>query len=78
MRQFKNIKLSYHSPFISLLEGILARGDERVGELVLAAHEKGARLDAWEEHFDRELWRSVIAEAGWPVIEECCGEKSCG
>ena len=76
MRQFKNIKLSFHSPFISQLEGVLARGDERVGELILAAHEKGARLDAWEDHFDRELWRSVIDEARWPVYEECCGERS--
>jgi radical SAM family uncharacterized protein/radical SAM-linked protein len=75
LKRFKNIKLSYHSPFISLLEGIIARGDERVGELILAAQEKGARLDAWEEHFDRELWRSVIDGAQWPVIAECCGER---
>jgi len=74
-RRFKNLKLSYHSPFISLLEGIISRGDERVGELILAAQEKGARLDAWEEHFDRELWRSVIDGAPWPVIAECCGER---
>jgi len=75
LRSHKNIKLSYHSPFNSQLEGIIARGDERVGELILAAHERGARLDAWEEHFDRELWRSVIAEADWPVIAETCGAR---
>jgi len=74
-RHLKNVKLSYHSPFLSQLEGILARGDERVGELILAAHGKGARLDAWEEHFDRELWRSVLDEALWPVVEECCGAR---
>ena len=75
LRHYNNIKVSYHSPFSSQLEGIIARGDERVGELILAAHEKGARLDAWEEHFDRELWRTVISEAAWPVIDECCGSK---
>ena len=75
LRPFKNIKLSYHSPFNSQIEGIIARGDERVGELILAAHDRGARLDAWEEHFDRELWRSVISEAPWPVIAESCGQK---
>ena len=53
----------------------MARGDERVGELILEAHTRGARLDAWEEHFDRDLWRSVIEDADWPVIEECCGER---
>jgi radical SAM family uncharacterized protein len=75
LRKQKNIKLSYHSPFNSLIEGIIARGDERVGDLILAAHEKGARLDAWEEHFDRDLWRSVISEASWPVIDACCGKR---
>jgi radical SAM family uncharacterized protein/radical SAM-linked protein len=74
-RHYRNIKLSYHSPFIAQLEGVISRGDERVGELLIAAFEKGARLDAWEDHFDRELWRSVIAEAGWPVLDECCGER---
>jgi len=75
-RRFKNIKLSYHSPFVSLLEGVIARGDERVGELILAAFNKGARLDAWEEHFNRELWRSVFDEAGWPVLDECCSGRT--
>jgi radical SAM family uncharacterized protein/radical SAM-linked protein len=74
LKRFKNIKLSYHSPFVSQLEGIIARGDERVGELLLSAFEKGARLDAWEEKFDRELWRSVIEGADWPVVTEICGE----
>ena len=74
-RQFKNIKLSYHSPFNSQLEGVVARGDSRVGKLLVAAHAKGARFDAWEEHFDRELWRSVFTEAGWPIVDEFCGQK---
>lgn len=41
--QFKrngNIKLSYHSPFISFLEGIISRGDERVGDLIYNAYQK--------------------------------------
>jgi radical SAM family uncharacterized protein/radical SAM-linked protein len=75
LRPFKNLKLSYHSPFNSLLEGVIARGDERVGELILAAHAKGARLDAWEEHFNRDLWREVLASASWPVLEESCRER---
>jgi len=75
LKHFRNIKLSYHSPFVSQLEGILARGDERVGELIYEAYKKGARLDAWEERFDRDLWRSVIDGASWPVVEECCSEK---
>jgi radical SAM family uncharacterized protein len=76
LRRRKNVKVSYHSPFASLLEGIIARGDERVGGLILEAFRRGARLDAWEEHFDRELWRSVIEAADWPVIDSSCGERA--
>jgi radical SAM superfamily enzyme YgiQ (UPF0313 family) len=76
LRRHRNIKLSYHSPFLSLVEGIIARGDDRVGDLILSAYRKGARLDAWDEHFDRELWRSVFMEAVWPVEEECCTVKN--
>jgi radical SAM family uncharacterized protein/radical SAM-linked protein len=75
LRPYRNLKLSYHSPFVSQLEGIISRGDERVGALLLEAYKRGARLDAWDERFDRELWRAVIKEAGWSVIEECCGER---
>jgi len=42
------------------LEGIISRGDESVGEIISAAYLKGARLDAWDEHIDRELWRKVL------------------
>ncbi len=76
LRRHRNLKLSYHSPFVSQLEGILSRGDERVGALILEAFKRGSRLDAWEEHFDRERWRSVIESAGWDVIAETCGERS--
>lgn len=63
LREMK-IQLKYHSPFASELEGIITRGDERVGELIEKAHERGARLDAWDEHLDRELWKNLIRESG--------------
>ena len=70
LRAFRSVKLSWHSPFVSLLESIMARGDERVGGLILEAWKRGARLDAWEEHFDRELWRAVLEESSWAPIKE--------
>lgn len=63
LRPFKFISISYHSPFTSTLEGLLSRGDGRVGELILSAYERGARLDAWDEYFDRSAWESVFEEA---------------
>jgi radical SAM-linked protein len=57
---------------LSLLEGIVSRGDERAGRLVLDAYRRGARLDAWEEHVRLDIWRQVIQEAGWDVLGETC------
>ena len=65
-------KVGYHAPILSLLEGVISRGDERAGRLALAAYRKGARLDAWEEHFRADIWRGVIAEADWDVLGETC------
>ena len=65
-------KVGWHAPILSLLEGIVSRGDERAGMLVLEAYRRGARLDAWEEHIKVDLWRQVIADAEWDVLGETC------
>ncbi len=69
------VRIAYHSPFISLLEGVFSRGDERVADLILRAYEKGARLDAWEEHLSVDIWRDVFAAAGWDVEKETCRSR---
>jgi len=68
-------KVNYHSPMLSMLEGAVSRGDHRVGELFLSAFYKGARLDSWEEHFNRKVWDRVIKEASWNVEHESCRER---
>jgi hypothetical protein len=69
-------KIGWHAPILSLLEGIVARGDERAGRLVLDAYRRGARLDAWEEHVKLDIWHAAIADAGWDVIGESCRARS--
>jgi radical SAM superfamily enzyme YgiQ (UPF0313 family) len=69
-------KIGYHAPLLSLLEGIVSRGDERAGELVLEAWRRGARLDAWEEYLQADTWRSVIADAAWDVVAETCRSRA--
>ncbi len=59
------VKISYHAPYLSWLEGIVARGDERVGDLIISAFAKGARFDAWDDLFDKSAWQAALAE--WPV-----------
>lgn len=63
----KNVKVGYHSPFQSLLEGLFARGDSRVSSLLYSAFKMGARYDAWEDKINRDVWVSVFNEAPWDV-----------
>jgi radical SAM superfamily enzyme YgiQ (UPF0313 family) len=72
------MKIGYHAPILSLLEGIVSRGDDRSGRLVMEAWRRGARLDAWEEHVDLELWRRLISEADWDVLGETCRKREPG
>ncbi len=74
-KQNRNVKLSYHTPFVSYLEGVISRGDERAGELILSAYRRGARLDAWTEYFNKDLWEEVFREADWDVEAETCRER---
>jgi len=64
------IKVSWNSPFLSLLEGVITRGDERAGEVIIEAFRRGARMDAWDDQVSRELWREVFADANWDVVAE--------
>lgn len=48
----------------SVLEGILGRGDRRVGDAIEAAWRLGARFDGWDDHLVVERWQQAFAEAG--------------
>ncbi|MCL2791460.1 MAG: TIGR03936 family radical SAM-associated protein [Spirochaetaceae bacterium] len=71
----KNIKVGYHSPMMSFVEGVFSRGDERTGKLLFDAWQAGAKFDAWEEHFDMALWKKVIESQSWNVEEEIARER---
>lgn len=75
LRSNKRIKFSFHSPYVSFLEGILCRGDLRSGELAYNAWTKGAGFDAWDDRMDKDAWRSAIEEADWDVESEICRKR---
>lgn len=60
----RKIKLSYHNQDVSVLEAVLARGDRRVGQVVIRAWEKGCVLDSWDEYFDFPKWQEAFDECG--------------
>ena len=52
----------YHDGWPSLIEGLLSRGDRRVGDVILEAWRDGARFDGWNEHFSFERWSRCAAQ----------------
>ncbi len=66
-KHLRCVQLKCHDLETSLLEGVLCRGDRRVGEAIELAWQRGARFDAWAEHFDSRLWRQALADAGIDV-----------
>ncbi|WP_182887620.1 TIGR03960 family B12-binding radical SAM protein [Microbispora sp. H10885] len=59
----------YHDGKPSIVEGLLSRGDRRVGRVIRAVWEDGGRFDGWSEHFSFERWMAAAerALAGEPV-----------
>ena len=60
----KNIRIKFHKPERSILEGIFARGDRRLGNVILEAWRGGCKFDAWDEHFDNHKWENAFERAG--------------
>ena len=59
----KPVSVRYNAPFASLVEGVICRGDSRVARTIENAYQRGARLDAWEDYFDRDAWRFALSES---------------
>ncbi len=56
-RKYKGtIHLKFHDTRMSFLEGVLSRGDRRLGPVIAGAFDKGAKFDAWEEFFNLKIW----------------------
>ncbi|MGQ9697300.1 MAG: TIGR03960 family B12-binding radical SAM protein [Armatimonadota bacterium] len=58
------LKFGRHDAHMSWLEGVVSRGDRRLGKVILQAYRAGARLDAWSEHFSFERWIGAFAQVG--------------
>ncbi len=60
----KSIKYNWHEADVSVLEGVLARGDRKVAKVILKAYEKGCLFDSWSEYFRYDLWMEAFKECG--------------
>ena len=72
----KSLKFQYHESGISELEGVFARGDRKVSDVILTAYRKGCIYDAWTESFDRSKWDEAFVEAGLDIAFYTRRERS--
>jgi len=70
------VHLSWQSPEVSMLEGVLSRGDRRLGRVIQRAWQLGGRFDAWSEHFSYAKWQSAFEECGLDPYFYACRERS--
>ena len=59
----KSIKYNWHEADVSVLEGLLARGDRKVSKVIYNAYKSGCIYDAWGDFFDNEKWMKAIEDA---------------
>jgi radical SAM family uncharacterized protein len=60
----KSIRYNWHEADVTVLEGVLARGDRRVGKAILYVYEHGGFFDAWREYFDYDRWLAAFDACG--------------
>ncbi|MBP3637197.1 MAG: TIGR03960 family B12-binding radical SAM protein [Clostridia bacterium] len=64
LRKVKGVNFNYHESGLSFLEACFARGDRRMGQVLLSAFEKGCMLDGWTEYFKYDAWMDAFKECG--------------
>ncbi|CAB4869840.1 unannotated protein [freshwater metagenome] len=62
-RYGKSIGFRYHDGKPGIIEGLLSRGDRRVGDVIETVWKAGARFDGWSEHFSYDAWAQAAADA---------------
>ena len=60
----KSIRYNWHEADVTVLEGVLARGDRRIAQVIAKVYEDGGFYDAWSEYFDYERWLKAFKECG--------------
>ncbi len=60
----KSLKYQWHQADVTVLEGIFARGDRKISQVILKAYESGCLFDAWGEFFDLSKWEQAFSDCG--------------
>lgn len=63
----KSIKYNWHEADVSVLEGVFARGDRRIANVILEAYKKGCLFDSWSEYFHNDVWMKCFDDCGLDI-----------
>ncbi len=58
--QSKRVQIKYPDPWMSYVEGLISRADEKGGDLLHEAYRRGARFDSWDDKFRTDIWRDLL------------------
>jgi len=76
MKNFKSLKYNWHEAELTVLEGVLARGNRRVGPVIEEAYKNGAIFDSWSEFFKNEIWMDAFKTCGVDIDFYTTRERS--
>ena len=76
MLNHKSLKYNWHEADVTVLEGVLARGDRRVAAVIEEAYRNGALYDAWSESFRNDIWMKAFETCGVDIYFYTTRERS--
>ncbi|HXX89963.1 MAG TPA: TIGR03960 family B12-binding radical SAM protein [Acidimicrobiales bacterium] len=76
VRPVRGLTLRWHDPEATVAEGIVSRGDRRVGAVIEHVWRHGGTFQEWSEHFDFTRWTDALAAAGLTLDEVCYRERA--
>ncbi len=72
----KSMKYNWHEADVTVLEGVFARGDRKVGKVIEEAYRLGCLYDSWSESFDNEKWMQAFDNTGVDIAFYTMRERS--
>ena len=72
----KSLRYNWHEANVTVLEGVLARGDRKVAAVIEEAYRQGAIYDSWSEYFNNDIWMKAFETCGVDIDFYTTRERS--
>ncbi len=66
-KKHRGVEVKWHDPKASVIEGLMSRGDRRLGDVIEEVWRRGGTFQEWSEKFRLDLWTEALANAGLEV-----------